>query len=594
MRIAIFDSVNQDIGLKILFPQGDYYINNVEESTIINIIISNEYYKIQNNLYYNNITDKSYDILLIIITIYDIIDDTKLNIKSIYNNIISIINKNNFKFVAIFDNSDYDYDPNEYINNPKINIFFKKYYNKNKIYNDNVVPFPFIMFGTKSLIEKCDRELVSEEEYFKPKNNCIFSNINDNTPIYNQIKHNIFNPGNIDYNTLITYLRNSKYSLNLLNNRNTVNILLSGSLMISEFNNLNWTFENNDNFMDETIFKDENDFIIKMNNLINNEELFKSCLNNQYKLVKKYFNKDWIKNYILKYINQRRKRILFINPNIHHKNINFILKCKKIDITICNSSNELFNYDLNAYDVLYSPGELINISNYPNIKFIFGPNIMVFPDESLNIIKGENLVYNLLSDWVIDVWKSFPITENIKFVKLPFGVETDKFIETKNINDRNKILVYFKHRNPNHLSFIVNYLNSKGLEFKIFSYDHRYDEYEYIKYLQDTKYFICIDAHESQGFAIQEALSCNIPLLVWNIKTMADEFGSSYSEEHKATTIPYWDDRCGHVFYEEYEFETAFNIYINNINNYKPREYILEHLSFEACENKLIDFINTY
>ena len=75
---------------------------------------------------------------------------------------------------------------------------------------------------------------------------------------------------------------------------------------------------------------------------------------------------------------------------------------------------------------------------------------------------------------------------------------------------------------------------------------------------------------------------------------MADEFGSSYSEEHKATTIPYWDDRCGHVFYEEYEFETAFNIYINNINNYKPREYILEHLSFEACENKLIDFINTY
>jgi hypothetical protein len=67
----------------------------------------------------------------------------------------------------------------------------------------------------------------------------------------------------------------------------------------------------------------------------------------------------------------------------------------------------------------------------------------------------------------------------MKFVKLPFGVETDKFIETKHINDRNKILVYFKHRDPNHLYFIINYLNSKGLEFKIFSYDNKYDENEY-------------------------------------------------------------------------------------------------------------------
>ena len=27
MRIAIIDSVNQDIGLKILFPEADYFIN---------------------------------------------------------------------------------------------------------------------------------------------------------------------------------------------------------------------------------------------------------------------------------------------------------------------------------------------------------------------------------------------------------------------------------------------------------------------------------------------------------------------------------------------------------------------------------------
>ena len=30
MKIAIIDGVNQDIGLKILFPEADYFIYNME------------------------------------------------------------------------------------------------------------------------------------------------------------------------------------------------------------------------------------------------------------------------------------------------------------------------------------------------------------------------------------------------------------------------------------------------------------------------------------------------------------------------------------------------------------------------------------
>ncbi len=287
--------------------------------------------------------------------------------------------------------------------------------------------------------------------------------------------------------------------------------------------------------------------------------------------------------------NENKKiNMLFINTYIHHKNHHFISNFKKINLINCNSVNDI---NIDMIDIVFSPSEPIDVSKYPNVKFIFGPHFSVFPNESLNIIKGNNSVYNLLSDWVINIWKSYPITNDINFVKLPFGVDTNRFIDNKNIGERNKILVYFKNRNPNHLQFIVDYLNFKGLEFRIFSYDHKYDENDYINYLQDTKYFICIDRHESQGFALQEALSCNVPLLVWNVKSMADEYGSNYSSEHKATCVPYWDDRCGEIFYEENEFEKTFEKYINNINNYKPREYILENLSFDVCENRFIDFV---
>ena len=38
--------------------------------------------------------------------------------------------------------------------------------------------------------------------------------------------------------------------------------------------------------------------------------------------------------------------------------------------------------------------------------------------------------------------------------------------------------------------------------------------------------------------------------------------------------------------------EVTYNKFIENINNYKPREFILENLSFDVCENKLINLIN--
>ena len=50
-----------------------------------------------------------------------------------------------------------------------------------------------------------------------------------------------------------------------------------------------------------------------------------------------------------------------------------------------------------------------------------------------------------------------------------------------------------------------------------------------------------LDAHESQGFAIQEALFA-IPF-VWNVSSMSQEEGARY-QPIPATSIPYWDNSC--------------------------------------------------
>jgi len=325
MRIAIIDSVNQDIGLKILFPEADYFINNDQDCTRNNRINSYNFYNISVSMDWSKINDENYDYLFIIIPIYDANPDKffyKKNIHNIYQRILPIIKNNNFTKIFIFDNYDYDYDPSEYfmddkLSYEKISFFFKRNYNNKKTYNANVVPFPFIMFGEKSLIEKCDTEILSKEEYTKHKINRVFFtgslfehqdnqyNVFRNRNIlYNELKSVIYNPGWLNYNSFLYEMKNSKFSLDLLGvgepNKRTIEILLSGSLMLCEKNDLKWPFE--ERFSEETFFSNSVDFFEKLNILNNDDELYKKCLENQYNIVNKYFNKKWLREYILNFL----------------------------------------------------------------------------------------------------------------------------------------------------------------------------------------------------------------------------------------------------------------------------------------------------
>jgi hypothetical protein len=248
--------------------------------------------------------------------------------------------------------------------------------------------------------------------------------------------------------------------------------------------------------------------------------------------------------------------------------------------------------NLSEFDCIISPCYPIDVSKYPKTKFIFGPQFSIFPTDSLSLIKGNNSVYNLLSEWVVKIWEKSNLTNNLKLITLPLGVDTDKFTNTLPIECRENVLVYFKHRNRNNLHFIETFLKLNGIKYELFSYDKRYDETEYVNCLKTAKYGLWIDAHESQGFALQEALSCDVPLLVWNVTSMSQEFGSTYDKSLLATTIPYWDNCCGEYFYHESEFIDKYNLFISKIDNYKPREFILNNLSIDICENKLIEQIN--
>jgi len=283
-------------------------------------------------------------------------------------------------------------------------------------------------------------------------------------------------------------------------------------------------------------------------------------------------------------------KVLFINVNMHQKNLNALSRYN-LDITSINNNN-LDNINLDVFDVVYSPSLPVNIKKYPNTKFIFGPHFSVFPQEQqMQMITGKKSIYIQPSDWAKNAWYLFDFCrQNIRIKTLPFGVDTNTFNEIKPICERNNVFIYFKRRQQKELDFIQNFLKKNGYNFVVFDYVNRYSESDYVNYLHNSKFGIWLDAHESQGFALQEALSCNVPLLVWSVTSMNQEEGGNYGDI-TASTIPYWDNRCGESFTDALQLQPKFNKLVKNIDTYKPREFILDNLSIEKCSQKFIELV---
>ena len=87
---------------------------------------------------------------------------------------------------------------------------------------------------------------------------------------------------------------------------------------------------------------------------------------------------------------------------------------------------------------------------------------------------------------------------------------------------------------------------------------------------------------ETQGFAAQELLSCNIPLIVWDQKT-------NYYEDLilSGTTMSYWSNDCGLIVdtFEELKFQ--FDVFIENLHKFQPINLIKEHLTYEKFKKNL-------
>ncbi|MFA6297468.1 MAG: hypothetical protein WC629_02800, partial [Candidatus Paceibacterota bacterium] len=214
-----------------------------------------------------------------------------------------------------------------------------------------------------------------------------------------------------------------------------------------------------------------------------------------------------------------------------------------------------------------------------DIKALVGPNLFINPENISTDIDLSKVIYIHPSDNVKKVWQKRGYNKSPIEV-WPVGVDTEEFKPTE--TPKQHVLIYFKNREDKELKNVEEILKNKKIDYKIIRYG-KYKEKEYKEALSKSKYIIWIGCPESQGLALEEALSMNIPALV--IDSGKIEYGV------ELTSAPYFDERCGIKINDFGEFERALTLMESKYSYFKPREYISENLNLEKQAR---DFINLY
>ena len=256
--------------------------------------------------------------------------------------------------------------------------------------------------------------------------------------------------------------------------------------------------------------------------------------------------------------------------SLEQQKINYAINEEKYE------HNFLVQYDATAHE---------KHSKIEQDTTIIGPQVWMFDGYGQFLIENQNYYKKIIapSEWVKNKFiTKFNLPED-KLAIWPVGIE-----EFDNIREPNyDCLIYFKRRDQSELDAVKKFLVNNGLSYRMVEYG-TYGEDGFKQLVNSAKFCFLINGTESQGIAVQEIMSMGVPIIAWDIKEWLDQ-GEAYRVP--ATSIPYWDERCGEVFFNIDELDVTFSKFYATLDEYDPKAFVKDNLSFECSVKTLLDIL---
>lgn len=208
-----------------------------------------------------------------------------------------------------------------------------------------------------------------------------------------------------------------------------------------------------------------------------------------------------------------------------------------------------------------------------------GPNLVSLPQESGGILNSPGIDRVIVPcEWVKEVYKRESSDLAGKIQMWPVGVDTEFWSPSKIQNTESvNILVYNKGQDDLCIK-LMPVLKHQGRVNVI-----KYGEYvpkEYKQALDDATFVVWLSQSESQGLALLEALSMDVPVLAWDSgqwNYYSEELGREFAYD-TATSCPYFSSQCGLKFESIKEFENKLVEFKRKIgkSEFTPRKYLFD------------------
>src|SRR6185437_5918112 len=259
-------------------------------------------------------------------------------------------------------------------------------------------------------------------------------------------------------------------------------------------------------------------------------------------------------------------------------------------------------YRFNDYSYIKKhPGEIACIIGKPHLLFerewrnpvILGAGVYSHPLDCPDLFERYPNVKRFLvpGGWMRKMCEPW---YGEKVLAWPVGIDTDHW-QPYGGDKRFDFLIYDKIRwehlqqETELINPVITALDEQGLSYQFIRYGN-YSHQELTDKLKTSKAVIFLCEHETQGLAYQQILATNTPILAWDRGGYWQDraYYPGNVQYEPVSSVPYWDQRCGLRFTDAADFEGKLRIFLTGLDDFKPREYILENLTLEICAEKYL------
>jgi hypothetical protein len=233
----------------------------------------------------------------------------------------------------------------------------------------------------------------------------------------------------------------------------------------------------------------------------------------------------------------------------------------------------------------------------PN-PIVAGVALMTHPSEWPTLCEEYPVVrYLQHSEWAAAVYRPY---FGARCTVWPVGVDTDAWAPSADAAKQTDFLIYEKFlwdveaKRQSIVAPIRTALARRGLTSELLRYG-TYEPADYAGALGRSRAMIFLSEHESQGIAYQECLASGLPILAWDQGACLDPNRFAWGQPHiPATSVPYWDERCGVRFEHVHEFEPRLDevLEARRAGRFAPREFVLVRLTLERCAAHYMEIVD--